>query len=74
MRCPKCGDNNCQIINETTTKGKDFSVFDAICGYIILGPIGLLCGACGNDKEVKKIPHTGYAVNVDISLKHNGKI
>ena len=53
MRCPKCGDNNCQIINETTTKGKDFSVFDAICGYIILGPIGLLCGACGDDKEVK---------------------
>ena len=25
MKCPKCGENNSQIINEVTTSGKDFS-------------------------------------------------
>ena len=25
MRCPKCGNENCQITTETTSSGKDFS-------------------------------------------------
>ena len=25
MRCPKCGGEHCQVISETTSKGKDFS-------------------------------------------------
>lgn len=47
MRCPSCGNNNCHIIQEVETKQKGFGVCEGICGYLILGPIGLLCGLCG---------------------------
>jgi DNA-directed RNA polymerase subunit RPC12/RpoP len=59
MKCPKCGGENCQIINEATTKGKDYSVGKGCFGTVILGPIGLLCGKCGEDK---KIENTNYWV------------
>lgn len=52
MVCPKCGYNDCQIITETKTKGKDFSFGKGCCGTIIFGPIGLLCGLCGEGKQV----------------------
>lgn len=51
MRCPKCGENNSQIINEVTTTGKDFSAGKGCCGAILMGPIGILCGACGKGKQ-----------------------
>lgn len=51
MTCNKCGSENCTIINETTTKGKDFSVGKGCIGTLILGPIGLLCGGCGKGKK-----------------------
>ena len=51
--CPRCGCPNCQIINETKTTGKDYGVFSGICGYLKLGPVGLLCGLCGADKKIK---------------------
>ncbi len=51
MRCSKCGNENCTIINEVTTTGKDFSAGKGLCGAILLGPIGILCGACGKGKK-----------------------
>ena len=51
MKCPRCGSENCNIINETTTKGKDFSVGKGCLGALILGPFGLLCGACGKGRQ-----------------------
>lgn len=51
MRCMRCGGENCQIINKTTTKGKDFSASKGCCGLMLLGPIGLLCGVCGKGKQ-----------------------
>ncbi len=51
MICPKCGENNSQIINEVTTTGKDFSAGKGCCGAILMGPIGILCGACGEGKK-----------------------
>lgn len=51
--CPKCGYPNCQIINESTTTGGDYGVLSGICGYIIMGPVGLLCGLCGADSKTK---------------------
>ena len=51
MKCPKCGENNSQIINEVTTSGKDFSVGKGLCGAILMGPIGILCGACGEGRK-----------------------
>lgn len=45
MMCPKCGNNNCNFIDRTTTSS--FGLFKACCGFIFLGPIGILCGLCG---------------------------
>jgi len=55
IRCPKCGSNNVQMINETYTTGKDFSGSNACCGWILLGPIGLLCGSCGDGKQAHNV-------------------
>lgn len=52
MRCPKCGNENCQITTETTSSGKDFSAGKGCCGALLFGPIGLLCGACGKGKTI----------------------
>ena len=51
MICPKCGANNSQIINEVHTTGKDFSASKGCCGAILMGPIGILCGACGKGRQ-----------------------
>jgi len=53
MICPKCGCDNCQVINEMSTTGKDFSASKGCCGAILLGPIGVLCGMCGEGKKIK---------------------
>lgn len=45
LKCPKCGSTRLQFVTKVKTKG--VSVSDACCGYIILGPLGLLCGLCG---------------------------
>lgn len=53
MKCPRCGNDNCQILNEVNIVGKDFSASKGCCGAILLGPIGILCGACGNGKRAE---------------------
>lgn len=47
MRCPSCGGDSCHIIEESETKQKGFDLCSGLCGYVILGPIGILCGMCG---------------------------
>ena len=59
MNCPKCDSVNCNMINEVSTTGKDFSAGKGCCGAILLGPIGLLCGLCG---EGRKTENTNYWV------------
>lgn len=51
LRCPICGGTNCTPIVETSTSGKDFSAGKGCCGFALLGPIGILCGACGKGKQ-----------------------
>lgn len=51
MRCRNCGHDGCTIINEINTTGKDFSAGKGICGAILLGPLGILCGLCGKGKQ-----------------------
>lgn len=53
IKCPNCGSNNLQVLQEQYTKGKDFKGGNACCGAIIFGPIGLLCGSCGKGKQLK---------------------
>ena len=48
VRCPKCGAGDCQPIVETTVTGGGYSAGNGCCGYILFGPLGLLCGACGS--------------------------
>lgn len=52
MKCPKCGSE--RILFGTNTSGGGFSFSDACCGSIILGPLGLLCGACGSDTTTEE--------------------
>lgn len=52
MNCPRCGNSNVQMINETSTKGKDFSASKGCCGLVLMGPVGLLCGLCGKGKQI----------------------
>ncbi len=52
MKCPKCSSEKIQF--GTNTSGGGFSFSDACCGSIILGPLGVLCGACGSDTKTKE--------------------
>lgn len=53
MQCPNCGGRNCTLMTETTTKKDGYSMSDGCCGFVLFGPIGLLCGACGAGEETK---------------------
>ena len=52
LKCPKCGSEHIQFATSTETKG--FSVGSSCCGYILLGPLGLLCGLCGAGESKTK--------------------
>lgn len=52
MICPKCGSEKIQFA--TNTSGGGYSVGDGCCGYMMLGPLGLLCGACGSKTETEE--------------------
>lgn len=53
MVCPNCGSTRLSPVTETQTSGKDFSAGKGCCGYLLLGPLGVLCGACGKGKQTK---------------------
>lgn len=53
ISCPNCGSKNIQLIQEQSTKGKDFSGTKGCCGVLLLGPIGVLCGSCGGGKKLR---------------------
>lgn len=55
MKCPKCGHTNCHYVSNTISTAKGFDVCNALCGSICLGPVGLLCGACGAGKVNTKV-------------------
>lgn len=42
IRCPKCGSTNIHFV--TTQASQNFDKGDACCGYLLCGPLGLLCG------------------------------
>jgi len=52
VRCPRCGSEHVQYATKTT--GGGFSFLDSCCGYILLGPLGLLCGACGSGTNTQE--------------------
>ena len=52
MICPKCGSENTQFA--TNTSGGGYDAGNGCCGYMLLGPLGLLCGACGSKTETEE--------------------
>jgi len=48
IKCPKCCSDNITLVSNTEKRG--FKSSDACCGYMILGPLGLLCGSVGSNK------------------------
>lgn len=52
LKCPHCGSTKLQYTTSVKTQG--VSVGDACCGYVCLGPIGLLCGLCGSGSSETK--------------------
>ena len=55
--CPFCsaGHEYCHPIAKVNVKtsGGGYRFCNGCCGYILLGPIGLLCGACGSSAKTK---------------------
>lgn len=51
IHCPRCGSHDMVPVSEVSTQGKDFNAGDACCGWMLCGPIGLLCGARGKGKQ-----------------------
>lgn len=58
LKCPRCGSTfiNTQPVTDTTveTKTKGFGWIKACLGYMITGPMGILCGLCGMGKGKTK--------------------
>lgn len=52
MICPKCGSTEVDIITERTRIDNGFDICNGLLGYICLGPIGILCGACGGKEKI----------------------
>ena len=63
LRCQSCGGTNLHPITKTETKvsGGGYGFLDGCCGYILLGPVGLLCGLCGKEAEAKSKNETYWA-------------
>ena len=51
ISCPKCHSHDVMPVSEVTTTGKDFNAKNACCGYLMCGPLGLLCGTTGKGKQ-----------------------
>ena len=51
--CPKCGNKNLLSTTETKTQthGKNYSAGQGCLGFLLFGPLGLLCGGCGQNKQ-----------------------
>ena len=52
MRCPNCNSERIQF--GTNTKSSGFSDGNACCGFLLMGPLGLLCGLCGSDTSTEE--------------------
>lgn len=55
MRCPECENKELQLLSDTTTAvtGKNYSGGKGCLGYLMFGPLGLLCGSCGQGQKVQ---------------------
>ena len=69
VTCPKCGGHNCQPMTETNVTGGGYNAGNGCCGYLLFGPLGLLCGACGSGTTTT---HRTYWICRDCGRRFNG--
>lgn len=44
MKCPKCGNNYCDIISSSKSTGTDYSICLGLLGEMLFGTAGFVCG------------------------------
>ena len=52
MKCPFCGSEHVQYVSHTTRT--NFGGLQACCGFLLMGPLGLLCGLCGQSESTSE--------------------
>lgn len=59
LRCPVCNSEDLLSVteSETVVKGGGYGIMNGCCGYILLGPLGFLCGLCGREPQTKVTNH-----------------
>ena len=52
--CPKCKSQKLQTVVESNTEGKGggYGAGKGCLGWLLLGPLGLLCGICGSETKI----------------------
>ena len=60
IRCPHCQGTNLHPVveNNVSSMGGGYGVGKGCLGYICLGPLGLLCGLCGNKQKISTSSQT----------------
>jgi len=61
LNCPNCRSKNTHTSIEQNISGGGFSAGKSCLGFLFLGPLGLLCGACG--RSVKTQTNTAVLCN-----------
>lgn len=51
LQCPKCGADGCIPQYKQHVSGGGYGCLSGCLGWLLLGPLGLLCGACGNSVQ-----------------------
>jgi len=75
--CPKCNSKNLQATVETDTKvsgGQGFSGGKGCLGFLMFGPLGLLCGSCGNKKATATTTNKNFYVCMDCGNKFRNPV
>lgn len=64
ISCPKCGGRHLQMISEskssTVSTGGGYSGTKGCLGFLLLGPLGILCGNCGSKQKVETTTDTTH--------------
>jgi len=60
VTCPVCKSAYCRAIstNNTYIEDKGYGAGKGCCGYILFGPLGLLCGLCGGKRRTRTTTQT----------------
>ena len=60
--CPNCGSDQLQVISETSVKtsGGGYSGGKGCLGFLLFGPLGLLCGSCGQSQHTTTTNQTFF--------------